>query len=133
MKKLFKILFISLFILLGCAPTNYYKKDFIDVEKSILLKIGMNQNEVKLIIGEPHYIESTLKEENIIEYKLFYNTRHKVYLFRTHTDTDVIIGNKIIKRPYVSVSYDTTWGFSSESNSLILYFDNDSLTKVEIE
>ena len=133
---LFKILFILLYILflMGCYQTSYYKKDFIDVKKTTSLKIGMTTDYVESILGEPHYVEFSIKEENVEEYRYFYNTRDKVYKYLTQTDGDgIIVDGKIIKEPYVQMNYNTTWGFSSESRKLILYFSNKVLVKIEVE
>jgi len=146
MKNLIKTSYIVIviFFLTGCSSSSSFKKDFINIEKSVLLKIGMTQNEVKSILGDPHYMESILKEENIKEYRLFYNIRDKVYKFDTQTNSDgVIIGGKKITQTdelgdfftleYEEYEQNNSWGFSSHSRSLVLYFIDEVLIRVEVE
>ena len=121
----------------GCYQSTFYDKDFIDVEYTLRLKINMTKSEVVSILGKPHYIEFISKENDIQEYKHFYNTKEKVFNFDTYMDSNGVIKKyKRIKNTsqFGEFDYDrdNSWGFTSESNKLIVYYIDNVLIKIQV-
>jgi len=122
MKNLFKIIILTIFFM-GCSVFNYHK-EFIDVEKTTSLEIGMSLSDVENRLGRPHYVEFTKTSNDSEEYRYFYNTKEKVYNHEFVPMTKFPISK--------NVNFIYPFGFSTESNKLILYFTDRRLTKIEL-
>ena len=113
---------IILIFSLSCVPILYESK-FIDIESTKLIKIDMTIQEIKLIIGEPNYVE--LKTDEIEDELVVhcYYIRDKVYLHSVLPRSNNVISEN---------NLNSIVGYGDE-RKFILYYNEGLLFKTEVE
>ena len=112
-KKSNIILFMIL--LLSCSSIPLYKSKFIDIGLTDKVKINMNIDKVKSIIGEPNYVELQTDE---IDNKIivhYYYIRDKVYLHSKIPTTNVISEKNLVENKII--------GYGDQKKFILYYYE----------